>query len=337
MSLLDRTSGTAQPTLTDRYLDAVARDVPHNRREGVREQVRESLDVDVTRRVADGTPASQAERQALEALGDPRRVADEACGPRWLIGPRVYPDYVRVLRLVVVVVLPIVATSVAIADGLAGQNPAEVLLSAVTAAAGAAVQCAFWVTLVFAVLDRTGAALHSRAGAWTVADLPAPAARKARVGLGETITSVIFGVLLIGVVLWPWQYVPSAGAQGVPVLSDDLRPTVTALLVAVLVAGIALDVVLYLLGRWTLPLAAVNTVLDVAFAGVVIGLVASDRLFDPAFVAALGQGPVFDAAQAADVVAAAGTGIAWSVGLVCAADAVSGWVKAARAQPHGRP
>ncbi len=32
------------------------------------------------------------------------------------------------------------------------------------------------------------------------------------------------------------------------------------------------------------------------------------------------------------MIAAMGTGVAWSVGLICAADAVTGWVKAVRAR-----
>lgn len=274
----------------------------------------------------DGHVAQGLDRHHDTGRGDEHESGD----PRWLIGPRSYPDYVRVLRIVALVVLPIVAAVVAIAAGPAGQNPVEVLVSAVAAVVNATVQVAFWVTLVFVVLERAGVVLPARARPLTASDSPATAA-KARVGLGETIAGIAFGVLLIGVVLWPWQYVATAGAQGVPVFSSQVSPTTTAVLVAVLVAGIALDVVLYVVGRWTLLLAAVNTLLDVVFAGIVIALVASDRLVNPELVTALGAGPVFDAAQAADVVAAAGTGIAWSVGLVCAADAVTGWVKAVRA------
>ncbi|MCU0301836.1 MAG: hypothetical protein MUF35_09580 [Candidatus Nanopelagicales bacterium] len=329
MSLLDR-SGRTEPTLTDRYLDAVAHEVPHDRRDEVRAQLRERIEVDLTHRVAAGTPVLEAERQALEALGDPRRVADAAAGPRWLVGPRVYPDYVRVLRLVAVIALPIIAAAVAIASGLAGQNPVEVVFSALAAVAAAAVQIAFWVTIAFLVVDRTGAQPPSAKQRWTVEDLPKQA--RVAVSLGDTIAGVVLSVLLIAVVLWPWQYAVSAGAATVPVLATDLRPGITAVLVALLAAGIVLDVVLYLRGRWTFVLATVNTVLDVAFAGIVIGLVASERLFDPAFVTALAASPTLDAGQAADVVTAMGTGIAWSVGLVCAADAITGWVRAVRAR-----
>ena len=300
-------SGRTDPTPTDRYLDAVAHEVPHDRRDEVRAQLRERIEVDLTRRVAAGTPAAEAERQALETLGDPRRVADEAAGPRWLVGPRVYPDYLRVLRLVAVIALPIIAAAVAIASGLAGQNPVEVVFSALAAVASAAVQIAFWVTIAFVVVDRSGAQPPSMRRAWTIEDLPAPA--RVTVSLGDTITGIVLSVLLIGVVLWPWQYEVTAGAGSVPVLASGL-PAVTAVLVGILVAGIVLDVVLYLVGRWTILAAVVNILLDATFAGIVIWLVATDQLFDPAFLAALGETPTLDPAQADVVIAAMGTGVA---------------------------
>ena len=63
-----------------------------------------------------------------------------------------------------------------------------------------------------------------------------------------------------------------------------------------------------------------------------IWLFTSQRLFDPAFVKALDASPTVGPGQAADLVSALGTGIAWTVGLVCAADAAVGWAKAIRAR-----
>jgi hypothetical protein len=185
---------------------------------------------------------------------------------------------------------------------------------------------AFWVTVVFAVLDRRGVVLGAGDGVWSPADLPA--APRTGVGLGETIAGMAIQVLLIGLVLWPWQYWPSADAAPVPVLDQDLRPEVTAVLVAVLVAGIVLAGVTYWVGHWTAGLAAVNTVLDVVFAGVVIWLVATGRLFDPAFVAALGDSPVLDPGQAEQAVNAFGVLIGSAVGFGCGVDLLDGWRKA---------
>lgn len=324
-------SASPSPSLTERYLDVVAHGVPRQRRDVVTTRVRATIESDVGRRVTEGVPPVDAEWQSLAELGDPKRVADAEAGPRWLVGPRLYPDYVRVLRTVAVIVLPLVAALVALGSGLAGENPLEVLASALSAVVGAAVQVAFWVTVVFAVLDRRGVVLGGAEDVWSPADLPAAAQTGVR--LGETITGIVIQVLLIGVVLWPWEYWPSADADPVPVLNQDLWPAVTALLVAVLVAGIVLAGVTYWVRHWTVGLAAVNTVLDVVFAGVVIWLVATGRLVDPAFVDALGGSPVLDAGQAEQALNAFSVLIAVAVGFGCAVDLLDGWRQALR--PRG--
>jgi hypothetical protein len=312
-------------SLTDRYLDAVAHQLPRQRREEVTARVRASIESDVVRRVSAGVPAADAEWASLAERGDPKRVADTEAGPRWLIGPRLYPDYVRVLRTVAVVVLPLVAALVALGSGLAGENPLAVMASTLGAVVGAAIQVGFWVTVVFAVLDRRGVVLDSGSAVWSPDDLPA--ASRTGVGLGETIAGIAVHVLLIGLVLWPWQYWPSADAEPVPVLNADLRPEITTVLVALLVAGIVLAALTYRVGHWTVGLAIVDTVLDIAFAGLVIWLVATGRLFDPAFLDTLAESPVLSPDQAEQAVTALGVLIGSATGLGCAMDLLDSWRK----------
>lgn len=330
MSLLERTRTRPDPpSLTDRYLDAVAHEVPRTRRDEVTGRLRSTIDAGVVRRAARGVPRAEAERQELAELGEPSQVAGAAVGPRWLVGPRLYGDYLRVLRMLARVVLPVVAVLVALGNGIAGEHPAQVVAASLSATVEAGIHLVFWVTLVFAVLDRRGVVLHAPERAWSPDDLPA--ARPGRVGIGETIASVAVQTLLLGVVLWSWQYRPSAQAEPVPVLAESLRPTVTAVLVVVLLAGITLALVAYRVGRWTPWMAVATTVLDTVFAGVVIWLVGSGRLLDPAFVDALGAGPLLDEPAALSAATVLGTVAAWAVGIGCAVDVVDTWRKALRA------
>jgi hypothetical protein len=170
--------------------------------------------------------------------------------------------------------------------------------------------------------------LRRAEGVWSPADLPT--APRTGIGLGETIAGIAVQVLLIGLVLWPWQYWPSAGSDPVPVLNGELRPEVSAVLVMVLVAGIALAAVTYAVGHWTRSLAAITSVLDVVLAGVVVWLVATGRLFDPAFVDALGGGPVLDPGQAEQAVNAMGVLIGSVVVFACTVDLLDTWRKALR-------
>jgi hypothetical protein len=245
---------------------------------------------------------------------------------QWLIGPALYPTYVRLLRTLAMIVLPLVATGVVVGTSLAGEGVGRVLLAGVDAVMSAGVQLAFWTTLVFAILERSG---------WTPepsSEVPATAVGPSRVGIGETAVGIAFQVLLIVVVLAPWRYRTTLGAETVPVLHQGLDRTVTATLVAVLVAGIAVAVAVYATGRWTVPLAAVNSVLDAALAGIVVWLVSTDRLFDPAFVEAVQTSATAAAGAVPDLVGWLATLIAWVVAVGCTLDAVDGWRKALRSR-----
>ncbi|MGA7690462.1 MAG: hypothetical protein WCA29_14655 [Jiangellales bacterium] len=88
-------SASPSPSLTERYLDVVAHGVPRQRRDVVTARVRATIESDVGRRVTEGVPPVAAEWQSIAELGDPKRVADAEAGPRWLVGPRLYPDYGR--------------------------------------------------------------------------------------------------------------------------------------------------------------------------------------------------------------------------------------------------
>ncbi len=245
---------------------------------------------------------------------------------QWLVGPDLYPTYVRLLRTLALIVLPLVAAAVLVATSLAGLGLGRVLLAGVDAVMTAGMQLAFWVTVVFAILERSGWAPQR------TAETPVTRVGTSRVSLGETAVAIVFQVLLIVLVLAPWRYRTTLGAETVPVLAQDLSPTVTLTLVAVLVAGIAVAVAVFATGRWTVPLAAVNTMLDAALAVLVVWLVSSDRLFDPAFAEAVQAGAASDAGAVPDMVGLFATLIAWAVAVGCTLDAVDGWRKALRAR-----
>jgi len=316
------------PSLTDRYLDVVAHRTPRGRRDTVTGQVRTRIESGVSGRMARGLRSIDAERETLAELGDPARVAADAVGPRWLVGPSLYPQFVRVLRLVASIAVPLISALVAATGALAGDSLLQVLSSTIEAAFGAVVNVAFWVTLVFVVVDRAGVDLDRREQAWSPDDLPVQT--RTAVGLTETVIAICVKALLIGLVLWPWRYWPSAGGDAVPVVNDQLRPWTTAAVAGVLAAGIVLVSLTYRLGRWSVGLATANTLLNSLLAAVVIGLAVAGRLLNPGFADALGDSPLLSVDQAHQLYTAIAAAIGSGVGIGCALDAISSWRKALR-------
>src|SRR5699024_11778635 len=75
--------------------------------------------------------------------------------------------------------------------------PISVIGESIAAGISAVVHVFFWVTLVFAILERSGADAGAR---WDVDQLPEP--QSTGVGRVDAIASVIFGILAVAVILW---------------------------------------------------------------------------------------------------------------------------------------
>ncbi len=316
---------TTNTSLTDRYVAAALKGVQADQREDVAAELRGSIADAVEVRTAQGESTDAAERTVLLELGDPTRLAAGYSGrPLYLIGPAFYPDYIRLLRLLLSIVVPIIAIVVGAASAVSGAGPLDILLGALGSAFSVGVQLAFWVTLVFALVDRSGAAPRTATSGWDLDDLPEP--RDRRIGLGETVASVTGLSLLIWFVLWQPGYQESfdPGGPSIPILDPGLSTFWIPALVAVLLASIALEIVKYRRGHWTVPLAAVNTVLSLAFAIPVLWLIVTDQLLNPEFLDTVATG------EFASLVDLMPTVAAWVIAVVCVVDIAEGWWKAVR-------
>lgn len=310
---------TKSEALTDRYIAAAVASAPHNKRVEVERDLRDTIANSIAQRVGQGVDTYTAERDVLTELGDPMRVGAARSGRTLaLIGPAFFPTYIRLLRLLLVIVVPIIGILAGIASALGGDPPVAVLASALGVGFNIGVQIAFWVTIVFAILDRRGST-----PTWNIGDLPAAPNR--RIGLGETLATTVGLSLLIWILLWlpGYQGTFDTDLPAIPILEPTLSSFWIPYLVIVLLASIALEIVKYRAGMWTVPLAAVNTVLNAAFAIPAIWLLASDHFFNPAFI---------------DAVAIPGEGglgflstfVAWLIAAVCAFDVAEGWWKSQR-------
>lgn len=317
---------TTHSSLTDRYVAAVLHGIRDEQRAEVEAALRDSISKAVDARVAGGEAPGDAERAVLTELGDPMRVSAARSGRELhLIGPAVYPDYIRLLRLLLTIVVPIVGVAVGAATAIAGADPWDVVAAGFGAAFSVAVQVAFWVTLAFALVERSGSRPRVPS-LWDVDDLPELPSR--RITLGGTVASVAGLAVLIWFLLWQPGYQESfdPGGPTIPILDPALSQFWIPFLVAVLLASIGLEIVKYLKGRWTLPLAAVNTVLSLAFAIPAIWLLTTDQLLNPEFLSTI---TVDEAAPLLDGVPSL---IVWVIVVVSAIDITEGWWKALRSR-----
>jgi hypothetical protein len=273
-------------TLTDRYVWAVLRAVPGRQRAELEPEVR-ALVADAVDANAASTREA-AERAALVELGDPDLLAARYTDrTRFVIGPRLYPEWERLLKLLLPIVVPIVGITTAAASWMGGNPVGSVITSGLGAAFNVGVQLAFWFTLVFAIAERTASdAIPATGQPWTPDDLPQVPAPD-RLSLGEAVASVAFGVFVLAAIVWVQLATPIV-IEGTSYALFD--PATWSWLVwymaALTVLEIAFAVGLYLRGRWTWAFAVINAVLGLAFAIPALWLINEDALINPQLVAA---------------------------------------------------
>ena len=309
-------------SLTERYLGAALRGIPESQRTDVEGELRSSITDAVEDRVSAGEDRVAAERAVLDGLGNPAKLAAEYAGqPLHLIGPELYLVWRHLLVRLEAVVLPIVLavlTGVALLDGASYLGA---LGEGIGGALMVAVQLAFWVTLVFAFTERADAARETRteivgaARGWTVDMLPDP--KVERVGVGETVGEIISNLIGIGGLLFlrNLSSVTDADGEVVPLFHPALTDFWFPVLIGILVARAVYQVIVYMVGRWTTPLAIGFTVLEVAFALPIIALALTGTLINPAFAAEIGWPPLAEQDGPVMIVIAIGATLvtAWEI------------------------
>jgi hypothetical protein len=268
-------------SLTERYIDAVVRSLPHARRDEVAADLRRIIAGEVAVRGGDDA----AERDVLLEMGDPRRVAREVDHRRHrIVGVDQYPAYIRVLRDATLIVVPVVALLGGMTESLVeGSTTGSVLWAALVAGIAAAVVLAVVVTVGYAVAGRV---LPARV--WSLDELPDDPAEH-RVAFADLVLTGVVVVLTIGIVVWQevWPPISTPSGAMVPVLSPELWDLWIWVVFALLVASFLLLLVVYRRGRWTMPLAVANAAIDVALVVIAGALAAADRIANPEAVDAV--------------------------------------------------
>ncbi|MDL5485704.1 hypothetical protein [Microbacterium wangruii] len=294
---------------TSRYIAAATRPLPARERADHAAELRASIRDQIDGRLGQGQDADAAEIAVLTDLGDPAVLAaDYADRPLHLLGPRWYPTWRRMLRIVLWSALPFVAFAVALAMALEDRPFWGIVgpTIGVTLAVGAGIFTGM--TLVYAALERAG----EQAQPWNVEQLPGgDADQMSPVGRGEWIAGILavgFAIAGLVVLTVPWDI---DGPGRLSVLDPALWPWNLVVGVLLVLAGAFATLRARITGLWGRGSAIAGALLALAWAVPIVVLTVTGRLFDPAFVAYL------------DIDADAKTAIAGC--LVAGAVAIAGW------------
>lgn len=300
-------------TLTDRYVHAATRWLPGRTKDEVAAELRERIGDTVAARGG----GEQAERETLEELGDPLRVAVDYTGREpALIGPRLFVPWLRVTTILVAVVAPLVTAITVIVGAFEGDSIGSIVGGGAWTLLEMVVHLVFWTTLVFAVLDWLGTSVGD-VETWSVDQLPEP---DTGTGTADLVAGLIFLPAFAAMLIWQHFGSPFFDdGERIPMADPELWSWYLPLVLVTLALELVHLVWIHRAG-YTWAAAWANLGLALLFAVPTIALLLDGSIVNPELVAHLDWDP--------DTLDTVLRGIAVGVGLVTLWEAFDGFRKA---------
>lgn len=290
-------------SLIDRYVAAASDDFPGSDNASTARDVRAAVEDMVDAKLAAGLPQDQAERAAMEELGDPKQFAEQfQQEPRYLIGPKLFRPWWNTLRLVMAIVVPLFIALGALefvsdGDGDTMSLVIEIIVSVVEGI----IQAAFWVTLFFAIFQFTGGVstvndAAKRGDSWSADDLP-----DLQMGRQITISHIVMNLIpLVGASYLAMRFRDEGlGAFGLnklyelsadtPVFNPELSSWWVVALFALLVVSLLVAAWSFMQGFWTQNVLFANLVDSGLWIAFVLLLANASDIINPAIIQNSGQ------------------------------------------------
>lgn len=248
--------------LIDRYISEIGKKLPRKSRADIETEIRSTLEDMLEERAARaGRPADDdMVKELLKEYGAPGKVAESYLPTQYLIGPKLFPIFLLVLKIVgtVLLVLTIVGTGIKIGlDGLNGQQAAQLIGRYALDFMGGIIAAFGNIVLVFAIIERVLPKSEYEKELdedWNPEEL-AKSSDPDEVRAWEPIMTIVFtalGLLLFNFYPQVLGIYFSSGDVGVfvPALSEAffrMLPWINA----AWILGIGLNIWLLREGRWT--------------------------------------------------------------------------------------
>ena len=215
----------------ERYIREVTRHLPRSQLEDVARELRSTLEDSLEGRLEDGAGKPAAAAETLLNFGPPRALAASyQSGPRHLIGPSLYPDFMNTLKITLLVVCGLQLTVGLFGLGRPSAGMFHVglnLLGLLSDLQGTALGLLGLIVLIFALIERFSAGESTSVEEWDPADLP-PLKDPDRIDRTSEALGLVFvclGLLLFNFFpdkMGAWVFIDGQRAF-VPLLGPDHR------------------------------------------------------------------------------------------------------------------
>ena len=321
--------------LLDRYLQAVKKHLPWERQDDIIAELRANLEAQLEDKEAElGRPLTREEsEQWLKQMGSPIQVAARYQRQQYLIGPRIFPTYFYILKLVLTWATVIYAIANAVTIAVSNQGGEAILQAALRLPWIWLINAAI-VTLIFVVIEQTGAHFpevldkfgplpEPMTAQWSPLDLPPAAADRPDWAKPRSFTRALLEVFAGGLFLAYVLLVPhypfllfGPGAWYLRSLPYQLAPvwwTFYWWLVSINVFELAWKIVDLARGAWQRPPSRARHLAMHAFSLIPLGILVTA----PEHALFLLKNPA-DAAKLGSALAAANSGVLLALKIVVA-------------------
>lgn len=285
--------------LIERYIATVSGYLP----EKMRADVEKELKSNILDMLSD-EPTDEEIIGVLESLGNPSDLAMEYYpSKRYLIGPMLFPRYLYVLKLV----LSIVAISFMVIVGIKWAFSGDMSDSLVIGLTGfladsiatvtqGLFQAAFWVTVVFAIIEynlMANGTEKDKGRSWKVSDLPKQTLTdKNRIKRGKTVVGICFTIFfayllfaqpsIIGILI-----ADSDNTSIIPLFDEARLRHYLIFIFATTLLSIGISVWKLITERWTKAIAIGNLCLNLLVVGLIFTMFLDKSLWNSSFAETL--------------------------------------------------
>ena len=293
--------------LIDRYVHAVGSYLPKDIRDDVLKELRTNIE--------DMLPDNCTEKDVyniLKEMGSPMELANEYNPQkRYIIGPGYYDKYLEVLKIVVGICIA-VFIGIEIIERVINPSKIDVMetiiqlfINIISGGLLGAMQGAFWVTLIFVILERSGVEaghLSHIGNKWTPDSLPElPVNGALKISRGETIFSVVFTIIFTALLYFQPQVIgiyrslENDDLQTTSLFDINVLKVYMPFILALTVLQLGIFIWKYIAERWNISLIICNSVYNVLMCILVVVMLSDTALFNAAFIseiAELTKGPI---------------------------------------------
>lgn len=286
--------------MIDRYIYAVTKRLPEAQSKDVADELRGLIEDMLDERIQDRGVKEEDVEEVLLELGHPGNLARKYRGTRkYVIGPEMYDLYMLVLKIALISVI-IGFTAVFVIQVIL--NPMNILnyfvdyiVSFFTAIIPNVIG---WTTLGFALAEYFSAGKLENINldrGWKPSDLAPVPDPKRQIKRSETITGIIFYVLIMVFLafsneyfgIWTFQGGEFSGA--VPFLNEESYGSLLLVILIVSGFGIVKECLKFMYQKWTFSLVIFTTIVNLISITLILFMTTNSSFWNPNFMNELVQ------------------------------------------------